>query len=235
MTHATLLTLLIALAMRVPESTAHAEQSEQPSSLFVRLSPTAEELQRERTAALERRLAELLSSWPGVTHAEVQLTLPLAAEQPLDHPLPSPRAAVVLTRSTDEPRAEVVLKLLQSALPTLEPHDLTVLDNTAMGAHRSRATAGAPFIARAPQGGLRGAKADPAHTAAALGTRAEPRISTANARAHANGASISELRVGLATSLAVNALLAAIVLWRLRRNRPAVQKVDPQARLSSPP
>lgn len=219
-----LLALLFALGLPASGPIAHAEQRSPKGSLFVRLAPSADELQRERTAALERRLAQLLSRWPGVSHAEVQLTLPRISEQPLDRPLPAPRAAVVLTRSTDEPRAEVVLKLLQSALPTLDPRDLTVLDHTASPIVGSRADA--PDSLTKPQ---------PAHTAASPRAQAQPPMSTARAGATASETSISRLRVGLATSLAVNALLAAIVLWRLRRYRPAAQKVDPQARLPSPP
>jgi hypothetical protein len=43
------------------------------------------------------------------------------------------------------------------------------------------------------------------------------------------------LRFAGGISLAIHALFAGIVLWRLRQNRPAARKVDPRARTPSPP
>ncbi|MDB4988304.1 MAG: Secretory protein of YscJ/FliF family [Myxococcaceae bacterium] len=125
-----LLALALCSAMASFGARAHADPTnatEVPRPTLVRLAPTAASAHELRTEALERKLSSALTNWPSVQRAEVLLSLPLAAEQPLDRALPSPTATVVLTHKGDSPSTEQIFRLLHGAVPALAPTDLTVL------------------------------------------------------------------------------------------------------------
>jgi type III secretory pathway lipoprotein EscJ len=95
-----------------------------------RLAPTPDALHRERTSALEQRLARMLSALPDVARAEVALTLPLPFVEPLDAPASPARASVVLVRRQPGPsdRADV-LSILQGSVPSLAGERLTLIEH----------------------------------------------------------------------------------------------------------
>lgn len=110
------LTVTAALTARADAATA------------IRLAPTPDALHRERTAALEQRVTRLLRALPNVEHVEVQLSLPAPFAEPLDAPLPEPRASVVLVRRTSAPLD--VFPLLQGTVPNLTRQRVTLIDRT---------------------------------------------------------------------------------------------------------
>lgn len=162
----------------------------EPPPLLVRLAPTAEQLHRERTRALEQRLARLLSGLPSVERAEVALDLPLASEQPLDQPVRSPRVTAVITTGSPRQIRAAIERIVSAVLPELLPRDLRVIDSPSLSTRASDAR---------PESALSLVQIGPF-------------------RVHPESA--SALRAGLAVLLATNALLAAILLWRTRLSRP---------------
>ncbi|HEY6877632.1 MAG TPA: hypothetical protein VI299_06410, partial [Polyangiales bacterium] len=127
---------------------------------------------------------------PDVQHVEVQLSLPAPFAEPLDVPLPAPRATVVLVRGTNAPLD--LFPLLTSVVPSLTRQGVTLIDRT------PSATKPDAFVQLGPF------------------------------RVHPDSA--SSLRIWLTVSLLANALLAGIVLSRLRGKSLPQRKVDPRAR-----
>jgi len=187
--------VLLALA-HGPTRTAHAElppgeparvTPEPP--LLVRLAPTAEQLHRERTRALEQRLVRLLSGLPSVERAEVALDLPLASEQPLDQPVRSPHVTAVIISGSPRQIRPAIERVVSAVLPELLPRDLQVIASPSLRVEASDA---------GPKSALSLVQIGPF-------------------RVHPESA--SALRFGLAVLLVSNALLAGILLWRTRVRR----------------
>jgi hypothetical protein len=111
----------LALLWLLVASVAHADASS-------RLAPTPDALHRERTAQLERQLTQLLTALPGVTQAELALTLPFPFAEPLDGPATKPRATVILLGRAAHGD---VLRILQSSVPELAAEGVTLLERTA--------------------------------------------------------------------------------------------------------
>jgi type III secretory pathway lipoprotein EscJ len=159
---------------------------------LVRLAPTAEQVQRARTRAIEQRLVRLISALPEVERTEVDIDQPLPLDQPLDRPARGPRAAVVIgvmSERSPGQRRDAIERIVSAVLPDLSRDDLTVIERTP-----------AP-LRSAPEA------ATSAHSLVQIGPfLVHPQSAPA-------------LRGGLATLLASNALLAGILLWRTRLMR----------------
>jgi type III secretory pathway lipoprotein EscJ len=83
---------------------------------LVRLAPTAQDVRRETERALEQRIAKTLAALPEVATAHVQLSLPSAAETPLDAVLPAASAVVVLTQRNRTASDADVAAIVRGAL-----------------------------------------------------------------------------------------------------------------------
>ncbi|MDB4975589.1 MAG: hypothetical protein JWN48_3930 [Myxococcaceae bacterium] len=204
--------LLLATLSTTPTQAEQTEALAPGAPLLVRLAPTAESVAHARKLALEGRLARALASWPEIARAEVMLALPSAAEAALDRPLPDSRATVVLTRRSRGLTAP-------SAPPPSGPSEVEIV--------RLLSAAVPGFMARDLT------LLEHVEPAASTPPVAHPLVAVGPFRVAEESA--FALRGALALSLAMHAFFAAIVLWRLRQNRPGVRKVDPRARSPFPP
>ncbi len=104
-----------------------AQCGEARASWLLRLAPSHEARLRARTRDLEQRLARSLRELPEVRDAQVQITVPDAAELPLDEPLPAPSASLVLVVQGRAPTGDELWQLARAVVPELTPEHLALV------------------------------------------------------------------------------------------------------------
>ena len=108
----------LALALCAIAPSARADHAPSAPAL-ARLAPDPDALHEARVSAREQRLVRTIAQLPDVAHVAVQLTIPDEANAPLDRPLPSPGAALVMALRGPGPADEQLFSIVQAALPGL--------------------------------------------------------------------------------------------------------------------
>lgn len=154
--------------------------------LLVRLAPTVEQRDQARARLLEQRLMRLISALPEVERAEVSVAQPPTTD-PLDRPASTQHVAVVVAVRA-EWSSRQTRESIQHIVSAVLPAS-SPSDLTVVERTRQ------PDLANAPTS---------AHSLVQIGPFLVHRHSAVG------------LRLGLAGLLATNALLAVILLWRIR-------------------
>ena len=110
---------LLLLAGSVPVIARASPTRDAEVPLLARLAPSAAEQHAASTHVRAQQLRSLLEALPSVTRAEVQLALPDASSAPLDAPLPSARATIVLQLRGSGPADAEIARLAQAVVPDL--------------------------------------------------------------------------------------------------------------------